>query len=70
MNPISDIFNYQYVQKQAAQQHENQVYEIQKCAKALKDFLDGTARIAPEYSQIANAEFCAVIARYLGKHLK
>ena len=69
MNSIYDIFNYQYIQQQAQQQHHiNQVFEIQKCAKALRDFLDGVDKIEPNYRQIASAEFSAIIFDYIRKH--
>lgn len=41
MNHYIDMFNYQYIQQQAQQHHISQVLEVQKCAKALHDFLDG-----------------------------
>lgn len=70
MNPLYDILNRQYIQQQAIQQqnHLNQVIEVQKSAKALKDFLDGTDNIHPAYQQMATAEYCAVLYEYMRKH--
>ena len=68
MNPVIEIFNYQYVQQQAQQHHINQVYEVQKCSKALKDFLDGVDKIDPAYQKMASETFCAIILDYIGKH--
>lgn len=69
MNPIYEIFNKSYIEQQAQQQnHQNQIIEIQKSAKALKDFLDGVDKIQPAYQQIANAEFCEILLEYMKKH--
>lgn len=71
MNPLYDILNRQYIEQQAINQqqnHINQVFEVQKSAKALKDFLDGADNIQPAYQQMANAEYCAVLYEYMRKH--
>ena len=71
MNPFYEIFNYQYIQQQAMlqqQNHVNQVIEVQKSAKALKDFLDSSDNIQPAYHQMALAEYCAILCNYLRKH--
>jgi len=68
MNPVFDIFNYQYVQQQAQKQHLDQLSEVQKSAKALKDFLDGVDKIEPSYQKMASETFCAIILDYIGKH--
>ncbi len=71
MIPFYEIFNRQYIQQQAMlqqQNHVNQVIEVQKSAKALKDFLDSSDKIQPEYQQMANAEYCAILCDYLRKH--
>lgn len=68
MYSYSDLFNYQYIQQQAQQHHNNQVVEIQKCAKALRDFLDSIDKIEPSYQQMASAEFSAIILEYIRKH--
>lgn len=71
MNPFYEIFNRQYIQQQAMfqqQNHVDQVIEVQKSAKALKDFLESSDKILPEYQQMANAEYCAILCDYLRKH--
>ena len=68
MNPYIDMFNYQYIQQQAQQHHISQVLEVQKCAKALHDFLDGIDKIEPGYQQTASAEFSTIILEYFHKH--
>lgn len=71
MNPLCEILNRPYIQQQAILQHQNhvnQVIEVQKSAKALKDFLDSSDRIQPVYQQMATAEYCAILYDYLKKH--
>ncbi len=68
MNPYIDMFNYQYIQQQAQQHHISQVMEVQKCAKALHDFLNGLDKIEPNYQQTASAEFCSILLDYVRKH--
>ncbi|MBR5113858.1 MAG: hypothetical protein IK101_01015 [Oscillospiraceae bacterium] len=68
MNPILDIFNYQYIQQQAQRHHLDQLSEVMKAANALKDYLDGIDKIEPAYRQTANEAFCAIILDYIGKH--
>lgn len=69
MNPYINMFNYPYIQQQAQLHHINQVIEIQKCANALKDFLDGVDKIEPDYQQAASEEFCSIILSYISKHI-
>ncbi len=69
MNPLYPMFNEQYIQQQAAIQHHNQqVFEVQKSVKALKDFLNSADNIEIAYQQMATAEYCAVMAEYFRKH--
>lgn len=70
MNPIYGIFNQSYIEQQNRQyqKHISQIIEIQKSTNALKDFLDSSDNILPEYQQIANAEFCAVLFNYFKRH--
>lgn len=66
---INNIFNQQYIQKQAQQQHHyEQMYHVADAVKKLKDFLDSTDNIEPQYREMASAEFCAVLFDYLQKH--
>lgn len=68
MNPYISMFNYPYIQQQAQQYHLSQVTEVQKCARALHDFLDSIDNIEPGYQQMASATFSTVILEYLRKH--
>lgn len=69
MNPLYEMFNQQYIQQQAQQQHHmQQVKQIQDTAKALKDFLDGIDKIEPSYQSAASAEFCTIVWDYIRKH--
>lgn len=69
MNELYRIFNQNYVQQQAQQQHHlQQVKQVQDTAKALKDFLDGLDKIELPYQNTASAEFCAIVWDYICKH--
>ena len=68
MNPLIDIFNYQYIQQQAQEHHFSQIFEVQKSVKALKDFLESFDKIEPNYHQLANSEYCAILLEYFRKH--
>lgn len=71
MNPIFDIFNYQYITQQNAQQkHFSQINEVQKCAKALKDFLESSEKIEEPYQKMAFDACCAVLIEYKYKNNK
>lgn len=66
---INNIFNQQYIQQQAQQQHHyEQIYHVADAVKKLKDFLDSTEKIEPQYRQMAIIDFCAVLAEYDQKH--
>ncbi len=65
----NDIWNMDYIQQNLAQQnHNNQIEEVQKSVKALKDFLDSKDKIQPKYQQMAMQAYCAVLAEYLYKN--
>ena len=72
MNPLYEILNRSYIQQQALlqqkQNHIGQIIEVQKSAKALKDFLDSSDRIQPAYQQMATEQYCAILCDYLRKH--
>ncbi len=69
MNPYINMFNVPYIQQQAQQQHhQSQMMEVEKCAKALHDFLDGIDKIEPNYQNMASAEFSMIVCEYLHKH--
>ena len=66
---INNIFNQQYIQQQAQQQHHyEQMYHVADSVKKLKDFLDSTDKIELQYRDMASTEFCAVLFDYLQKH--
>lgn len=69
MNWQNGIWNMDYVQQNLAQQnHNNQIEEVQKSVKALKDFLDSKDKIQPQYQQMAMQAYSAVLAEYLYKN--
>ncbi len=69
MNWKNDIWNMDYIQQNLAQQnHYNQIEEVQKSVKALKDFLDSKDKIQPQYQQMARQAYCTVLAEYFGKN--
>jgi hypothetical protein len=63
------MFNCEYVQQQAQQQHEfNQICQVQDSVKKLKDFLESTDKIEMPYQNMASLEFCSVIFDYMKNH--
>lgn len=69
MNPLYNIWNYDYIQQMQQQQHHwEQVKQVQDTVKALRDFLNGMDRIEPPYQNGATAEICAVLIEYMNKH--
>lgn len=69
MNPYINMFNVPYIQQLAQQQHhQSQLREVQNCAKALHDFLEGIDKIEPGYQNMASTEFSMIVCEYLHKH--
>lgn len=69
MNPLYNMWNYNYIQQQAQQQHHlQQIKQVQDTVKALKDFLDGLDNIELPYQSAASAKFCAIVWDYIRKH--
>lgn len=72
MNPFYEIFNQQYIQQQATLHQPTpaeQIEEVYKSTKALKDFLESRDKILlPEYQQIATTEYCRILYNYLRKN--
>ncbi len=65
----NNIWNTQYIQQIAAQQnHNNQIEEVKKSVKALKDFLESSDKIQPQYRQMAMEAYCAVLTDYFLKN--
>ncbi len=65
MNPIYNMWDYNYIQQQAQQYHQTQVMQVQDSTRKLKDFLDSLDKIDPSYRNAASVEFCAVLFNYL-----
>lgn len=66
---MNNIFNFNYIQNQAKQQHhQQQIFEVQNSVYKLKDFLDSLDKIDQNYVNYATAEFCAVLYDYAKKH--
>ncbi len=60
-NSIYNIFNMNYVQQQAQQYHNQQVYNVMDASNKLKDFLDSCEKVAPEYQQELMRCCCAIL---------
>ena len=67
MNPLYELFNQQYIQRQAQEYHINQFCQVQNSARKLKDFLDSCDNIDPAYQLAACQEFSAILADYFAK---
>lgn len=65
---MNNIFNYDYIQQQAQQHHNQQVYNVTEAARKLKDFLDSTDDIELQYQEMAVSEFCTVMMDYIQRH--
>ena len=65
---MNNMFNYDYIHQQAQQHHNQQISKIFDAVKKLKDFLDSTDDIEPQYQEMASAEFCAVMFDYMQRH--
>lgn len=69
MNPLNNIWNYNYIQQQAQQQyHQSQVQQVLETAHKLQDFLDSVDKVDPSYQAALTANCCAVLFDYLKKH--
>ena len=69
MNPLYNIWNYNYIQQQAQQQyHQNQVQQVLDTAQKLQDYLDNVDKVDPAYQRAMTAAGCAVLADYAKKH--
>lgn len=70
MNPLNNIWNYDYIQQQAQQQqyHQNQVQQVLEAAHKLQDYLDSVDKVDPAYQGAMTAACCAVLADYAKKH--
>lgn len=69
MNPLNNIWNYNYIQQQAQQQyHQSQVQQIMETAHKLQDFLDSADKVDPAYQAAMTANCCVVLLEYMKKH--
>ena len=69
MNQFYNIWNHDYIQQQAQTEHHySQIKQVQDTVKALNDFLDGLDKIEPAYQNVANVEFCSILAAYFNRH--
>lgn len=69
MQPIYNIWNYNYIQQQEQQNHHfKQVAQTMESANKLKDFLDSVDKVEPAYQQQLAFEICGVLADYARKH--
>ena len=69
MNPLYNIWNYNYIQQQAQQQyHQSQVQQVLEAAHKLQDYLDSVDKVDPAYQGALTATCCAVLADYAKKH--
>lgn len=69
MNPIYNIWDYNYIQQQTQQQYyQNQIQQVMEAAHKLKDFLDSVDKVDPAYQEALTAACCAVLADNAEKH--
>lgn len=69
MNPLNNIWNYNYIQQQTQQQyHQSQIHQILEATHKLQDFLDSIDKVDPYYQTELTANCCAVLFDYLKKH--
>ena len=69
MNPFCDIWNINYIQQVAGQQHHiDQECQVALTTKKLQDFLSNLDKIEPQYQSQAVTECCLVLFDYLSKH--
>ena len=70
MNPLYNIWNYDYIQQQIKQQqyHQNQVQQVLEAAHKLQDYLDSVDKVDPAYQGTLTAACCAVLADYANRH--
>lgn len=69
MNPIFNIFNYDYIQQQSQKQYEQQqINQVLETVHKLQDCLDSADKVAPEYKELLSNACCGVLFDYLKKH--
>lgn len=69
MNPLYNIWNYDYIQQQARQiHHQEQIYKVADTANKLREFLKSSDDVEPLYRDALLFECCAVLMEYANKH--
>ncbi len=72
-NQIYNIFNQQQMQaqlqKMQQQYHSQQMWKVSDCATKLDDFLKSAEEIDAQYQQLAFAECCAVLGKYMQRQM-
>lgn len=64
-----DIWNYNYIQQQAQQQHrQSQAYQVMETVQKLQEFLDSADKVEDPYREVMVAECCAVLLNHAKKH--
>lgn len=65
---MHNIWNYNYIQQQAQQQHhQSQVYQVTETACKLQEFLDSADKVDDAYKEVMTVECCAVLLSYAKK---
>lgn len=68
-NSVYSIFNKSFIEAQSGQQPQNdQVIKLLDSANKLKDFLESTDKIEPDYQSAALKQYCIVIGDYMKMH--
>lgn len=66
---VYNIWNYNYIQQQAQQQHhQSQVYQVVETVRKLQEFLDSADKVEDHYKEVMVAECCAVLLNHAKKH--
>ena len=63
----NDIWNWDYIQQQQAQYHQNQISQVFECTIKMREFLDSMDKVDPEYKSMAAAQVCTVLIEYANR---
>lgn len=68
MNPLYNIWNYNYIQQQTQQQyHQSQVQQVLDAAHKLQDYLDSVDKVDSAYQGALKDACCAILLDYAQK---
>lgn len=67
-NPIYGIFDQSYIEAQLRKHHMDQVQKSYDCAGKLRDFLESTDKVEPEYQNMALMQCINVIVNHMKTH--